>query len=259
MAINSKRPTILVTNDDGIEAHGLHALATAMLERGDVVVVAPREGHSGMSQALTVRVPVRYREEKANTPYRQYSVNGTPTDCVKLALHTIVPCRPALVVAGINHGSNASINVLYSGTMGATLEGCVAGLPSIGFSLVNREPGADLAPYLPYCVDIAHAVLERGLPEGVALNVNLPRRAVQGVKICRQAPARWHSEYDARKDPWGGDYYWLTGIFESLDGEAEDTDDWALRHSYISIVPTRVDMTDYPMVKAMEDWKWRKH
>lgn len=253
---DAQRPLILVTNDDGVAAAGLQALARMLWELGDVVVVAPEVGNSGMSQAITASVPLRYTPWRANTPYDQYAVNGTPADCVKLALHSLVDERPALVAAGINHGSNASVNVLYSGTMGATLEGCLAGIPSIGFSLVNREPGADMEPYLPYCRQIAMQVLQRGLPRGVCLNVNLPRHAPEGVRVCRQARAKWEHEFEERVDPWGRAYHWLTGTFCNLEPEARDTDDYSLKRSFITVVPTRVDMTDYASMEELKAWQW---
>ena len=181
------RPLFLLTNDDGITARGLQELARALSHIADICVVAPDTVRSGMSQAVTSAVPLRIEEyKKGTTPYPQYAVNGTPADCVKLALYHVLHRRPDMVIAGINHGSNASVNVLYSGTMGATLEGCIAGFPSIGFSLVNRTLDADLSPYLPWCEKIVRTTLEHGLPQGVALNVNLPRRQVQGIRVCRQ-------------------------------------------------------------------------
>lgn len=253
-----QKPLILVTNDDGIEAPGIAALATEMATIGDVVVAAPAEPHSGMSQAITSNTPIRCRELHENRPYRQYAVAGTPTDCVKLALATLVERRPDLVVSGINHGSNASVNVLYSGTMGAALEGCVAGIPSIGFSLVNSARDADMSPYMPYCNRIASLVLQRGLPDGVALNVNLPRKAITGVRVCRQARAKWVNEFDSRVDPWGHNYYWLIGTFCNLESQATDTDDRGLGDGCITIVPVHIDMTDYPTLEQLKQWPWEE-
>lgn len=252
----NKRPLILVTNDDGVQAPGIQALATQLALLGDVVVVAPTLPHSGMSQAITSTEPVRCAEYGAQTPFRQYAVNGTPTDCVKLALHTILERKPDLVASGINHGSNASVNVLYSGTMGAALEGCVAGIPSVGFSLVNSAINTDLSPYLPYCLQISRLVLENGLPEGVALNVNLPRKAVTGVRVCRQAHARWENEFEARRDPRGEPYYWLTGTYRNLEPEARDTDDAGLAEGCVVIVPVKIDMTDFPTLEMLKSWPW---
>jgi 5'/3'-nucleotidase surE len=251
------RPLFLLTNDDGITARGLQELARALSHIADICVVAPDTVRSGMSQAVTSAVPLRIEEyKKGTTPYPQYAVNGTPADCVKLALYHVLHRRPDMVIAGINHGSNASVNVLYSGTMGATLEGCIAGFPSIGFSLVNRTLDADLSPYLPWCEKIVRTTLEHGLPQGIALNVNLPRRQVQGIRVCRQTGGRWSNEFEPRKDPWGREYFWLTGTFENLEPSAEDTDDAALCNGYIAIVPTRVDLTDTAMLAAMKEWEW---
>lgn len=251
------RPLFLLSNDDGIAARGLQALARQLSSFADVCVVAPSRERSGMSQAVTSGLPLRFTPYDASTPYPQYAVAGTPADCVKLALHTILHRAPDMIIAGINHGSNASVNVLYSGTMGAVLEGCIAGYSSIGFSLVNRTVDADLNPYLPWCEQIVRTTLRYGLPQGVALNVNLPRREVQGIKVCRQTIGRWSNEFDHRQDPWGRDYFWLTGTFENLEPQAEDTDDAALRESYISIVPTRVDLTDREMLQKMQGWEWK--
>jgi len=251
------RPFILLSNDDGIATRGLQALALHLSSFADICVVAPDVGRSGMSQAVTSALPLRVTPySAAGTDFPQYSVSGTPADGVKLALHSILHRRPDMVIAGINHGSNASVNVLYSGTMGAALEGCIAGYPSIGFSLVNRTLDADLNPYLPWCERIVRATLRYGLPYGVALNVNLPRREVQGIKLCRQTLGRWSNEFDQRQDPWGRDYFWLTGTFENLEPTAEDTDDAALRNSYIAIVPTKVDLTDTEMLHQMQGWTW---
>ena len=254
---NRARPFFLLTNDDGIMARGLQELARHLSRFADVCVVAPEAGRSGMSQAVTSALPLRYTAYAAGTDFPQYSVNGTPADCVKLALYAILHRRPDMVIAGINHGSNASVNVLYSGTMGATLEGCIAGYTSIGFSLVNRTLDADLTPYLPWCEMIVQTTLRNGLPRGVALNVNLPRRAVQGIRVCRQTMGRWSNEFEPNQDPWGKEYFWLTGTFENLEPEAEDTDDAALRNSYIAIVPTKVDLTDEKTLQTMKNWEWK--
>ena len=255
---SARRPFFLLTNDDGIAARGLQELARYLSRFADICVVAPEAGRSGMSQAVTSAVPLRYTPyNSCESTYPQYAVNGTPADCVKLALYGILHRDPDMVIAGINHGSNASVNVLYSGTMGATLEGCIAGFPSIGFSLVNRTLDADLTPYLPWCERIVRTTLANGLPQGVALNVNLPRRAVQGIRVCRQTSGRWSNEFEPRQDPWGKTYYWLTGTFENLEPEATDTDDAALRESYIAIVPTRVDLTDHEMLATMQNWEWK--
>ena len=254
---NAVRPFFLLTNDDGIMARGLQELARHLSRFADVCVVAPESGRSGMSQAVTSAEPLRYMPFHVGTEFLQYSVNGTPADCVKLALSVILHRRPDMVIAGINHGSNASVNVLYSGTMGATLEGCIAGYPSIGFSLVNRAADADLSPYLPWCEMIVRTTLRNGLPFGVALNVNLPRREVQGISVCRQTLGRWTNEFQSHQDPRGKEYYWLVGTFENLESLAGDTDDAALRNGYISIVPTKIDLTDQSTLETMKGWEWK--
>ncbi|PIE84632.1 MAG: 5'/3'-nucleotidase SurE [Bacteroidia bacterium] len=252
--MNREKPLILVSNDDGIDAKGIGLLATAMADLGEVWVVAPAQAQSGMSQALTAVRPLRMKELDRGRPYREFSVDGTPVDCVKLALWGIVPRQPDLVVAGINHGSNGSINVLYSGTMGATLEGCIAGIPSIGYSQVGRRVQEKFQPYVQR---IARNVLERGLPQGVCLNVNLPQRPFDGeVRVCRQANARFDNTYEQREDPFGKPYYWLCDSFRSLEYYAPDTDDMGLREGCITIVPTMIDLTHRATMEELQTWEW---
>lgn len=254
MTSEATRPLILVANDDGIEAQGIALLAGEMAEIGDVYVVAPAEAQSAMSQALTTRRPIRMREVASGSPYRQFAVAGTPTDCVKLALAEILPRRPDLVVSGINHGSNVSISVLYSGTLGAALEGCIAGIPSIGFSQIGRE--ADMTPFLPYVRHIALQVLEHGLDDGVCLNVNCPSVPLQGLRICRQTRATYANAYETRLAHDGETDYHIKDTFQNLERESRDTDSWAVRHGYIAIVPVRIDMTDYRSTLKLNTWQW---
>ncbi len=254
--VEQREPLILVTNDDGIDAKGISMLAGAMLRLGEVWVVAPADAQSGKSQALTAMMPLRVQEMKRDRSFREFRVFGTPTDCVKLALWDLLPRRPDLIVAGVNHGSNGSINVLYSGTMGATMEGCVAGIPSIGFSQVGRRMQEVFDPYL---TRIAATVLRNGLPKGVCLNVNLPQRPFNGeVRVCRQADALFDNTYDAREDPFGKPYYWLCDSFRSLEPDAPDTDDFGLRQGAITVVPTRVDLTDLVALEKLQAWRWEE-
>jgi len=245
----SKKPLILITNDDGITAPGIRALIGFMKELGDVVVVAPDSPQSGMGHAITVDNTLYVRREEIDEGSQvEYSTSGTPADCVKLAKHEILDRTPDLCVSGINHGSNASINVLYSGTMSAAIEASIEEIPAIGFSLCDFSWKADFSVLGSYIKTIAKSVLKNGLPTGTALNVNFPISPIKGMKVCRQAKANWIEKFDKRKSPMGRDYYWLTGEFVNFD-EGQDTDQWALDHGFVSIVPIHFDMTHY---KALE-------
>lgn len=253
----SKERLILVTNDDGIKAKGLRSLVEAMKPYGKVVVVAPEAGQSGMSQAITVKHPLRIHQVKEFGDIPAYTVNGTPVDCVKLAINQLVDRRPDLLVSGINHGSNSSTSVLYSGTMGAALEGSINQIPSIGFSLISFDHDADFKASIEYSRKIAGKVLENGLPKNICLNVNipyLPVHEIKGVKVCRQTRGHWKEEFDKRQDPAGRTYYWLTGSYHNHEPEAEDTDEWALKNNYISLVPTQTDLTCYNTIKTIDKW-----
>lgn len=249
-----KKPVILITNDDGADAGGILKLTELMMQIGNVIVVAPDGARSGQSNAITVNHPIRFKKLEEKEGLLRYSCTGTPTDCVKLALNEILEVRPDLVVSGVNHGSNSAVNVIYSGTMGAVLEGCENGLPSIGFSLCNHSPEADFSAFEPYILQITNEVLQRGLPGGVCLNVNAPDGQIKGIITARQCVGRWTKEYARRTDPHGRAYFWLTGYFENHEPEATDTDEWALANGFISVVPTRIDMTDYRMIETMQDW-----
>lgn len=252
------RPLILITNDDGIDAKGIQVLGRLMSRIGDVVVFAPDGPRSGQSNALTVHTPLRFKKKDEMPHLVSYSCNGTPTDCVKLALHEVLKERkPDLLVSGINHGSNAAINVIYSGTMGAVFEGCESGIPSIGFSLLDHDSNADFSFFEPYILRIVQQVLEKGLPSRVCLNVNAPLGEIAGMQVVRQCNGYWTEEFEKRSDPRGsGHYFWLTGRFHNLEPEAEDTDEWVLSQGYISIVPTTIDMTSYRELDDMKTWKW---
>lgn len=239
------RPQILVTNDDGYQAPGIHKLTELMREIGDVTVVAPEDPMSGVGHAITVRNPLRLRKQHEETGLTIWSCAGTPVDCVKLGEQVVMRKKPDLVVSGINHGSNAAVNIIYSGTMAAVLESTINGIPSIGFSLCDYGSGADFSHVDKYIVRIAKEVLKHGLPKQTCLNVNIPAlngEAIKGMQVCEQANARWVEEFDERKDPANRDYYWLTGKFELLD-DRQNIDELALRDNYISIVPVHYDFT----------------
>lgn len=249
------RPLILITNDDGDTANGINVLTRLMMEIGDVVVMAPDGGRSGQSNAITVSHPIRYTKIEEREGLIRYKCTGTPTDCVKLALHDILDRKPDLLVSGINHGSNAAINVIYSGTMGAVLEGCENGLTSIGFSICDHSLQADFRIFEKYILQITRETLKNGLPYGVCLNVNAPKGEINGIKIARQCKGNWTEEYAKRIDPQGRTYFWLTGYFKNHEPEAHDTDEWALANGYISVVPSKIDLTDYSILKSLQSWE----
>jgi 5'-nucleotidase len=249
------KPTILVVNDDGITAPGIKALMDVMKELGRVVVVAPDSPQSGMGHAITIGKPLRLDKVDIYDGIEMYRCSGTPVDCVKLAVNSVFKGnKPDLCVSGINHGLNNSINVLYSGTMSAAVEGAIEGIPSIGFSLDDFTLQADFSHSLKYVKEIAQQVLDNGLPANTLLNVNFPNTAhIKGIKICRQAHAKWAEEFDERMDPHKRPYYWLTGVFQ-LNDAGEDTDVWALNHDYVSVVPTQFDMTAHHAIPVLNNW-----
>ncbi len=250
-----KRPLILVTNDDGITAPGLRTLVSVMNEIGDVVVVAPDGPQSGMGHAVTIDDTIYCNKIKVDDgPQKEYESSGTPADCIKLAVSEILDRRPDLCVSGINHGSNSSINVIYSGTMSAAVEAGVEGIPAIGFSLLDYSWNANFEPLRGYIKQIVLNVLEHTLPDGVVLNVNFPKKETfKGIKICRQARANWVEEFDKRISPQGRVYYWLTGNFVNMD-KGEDTDEWALENNFISIVPVQFDLTAHHFIHELNNW-----
>lgn len=249
-----KRPLILVSNDDGVQAKGLNELIDMLRPLGDIIVMAPDSPRSGAACSLTVSLPVKYKLVHNEEGLVIFKCSGTPTDCVKLALDSVLDIRPDVVIGGINHGDNSAVNVHYSGTMGVVLEGCMKGIPSIGFSLCNHNPDADFAPTAPYVRRITEEVLERRLPVGVCLNVNFPNTPFyKGVKICRQTKGSWEHEWVKQNHPHGGCYFWLTGEFVEHEQE-EDSDHWALNHEYVAITPTQIDVTAYGMIEEMKRW-----
>lgn len=256
--MTQKKPLILVTNDDGITAPGIRALISVMNEIGDVYVVAPDSPQSGMGHAITVNNTLQCDAIviDKNAPQKEYSCSGTPADCVKMASRIILDRKPDLCVSGINHGSNSAINVIYSGTMSAAVEAGIEGIPAIGFSLLDYSMDADFEPSKKYVRTVVENVLANGLPKGVVLNVNIPRlptEEIQGVKICRQANAHWVEEFDKRINPMGREYYWLSGKFINED-KGEDSDEWALRQGYVSVVPTQFDLTAYHFIQELNNW-----
>lgn len=253
-----KGPVILVTNDDGITSPGISALVEAMRELGEVVVVAPDSPQSGMGHAITLNSPLRLDKVEYHGETIGYQCSGTPVDCVKLAVNKILHRKPDLCVSGINHGSNSSINVIYSGTMSAAMEGAIEGIPSIGFSLLNYKLDADMTTSKHIAKIIAKNILKNGLPVNTLLNVNIPDLSLselKGIKICRQALAKWQEEFDERFDPHGREYYWLTGKFINPD-KGQDTDEWALKNGYVSVVPVEFDFTAHHAVTYLNNMKW---
>lgn len=255
--IMTVKPTILVTNDDGINAPGIRALIAVMSEIGDVIVVAPDSPQSAMGHAITINSTLYLTKVSTeNAIITEYACSGTPVDCVKLAVNEILKKKPDLCVSGVNHGSNSSINVIYSGTMSAAVEAGIEGIPAIGFSLLDYDWNADFETLKPFIKKIALEVLSKKLPEGTVLNVNFPKLKqadIKGIKICRQAKAIWMEKFDKRQTPYGKDYYWLTGEFINQD-KGEDTDEWALANGYISIVPVQFDLTAHHAIQQLNTW-----
>lgn len=253
------KPLILVTNDDGIHAKGLLTLVKVAVKFGRVLVVAPDKPQSGMGHAVTINGILRLTETKYPVEgVEAYSTNGTPVDCVKLAIYTALGGqRPDFLVSGINHGANSSINVIYSGTMSAAVEGAVEGIPSIGFSLLDHDEDADFGPSKKFIEKILAASLKEGIPDDTCLNVNIPKLPadqIKGIKICRQARAFWADAFESKKDPSGKDYYWLTGKF-NIEDKGEDTDEWALEHGFISVVPVQYDLTAHHAIGTLNQWE----
>jgi 5'-nucleotidase len=248
-----KKPVILITNDDGIMSPGIRHLIKLMRKLGDVVVVAPDKPQSAMGHAITIEVPLRLQQMHIDGKHIEYGCSGTPVDCVKLAVDKILFAKPDLLVSGINHGSNSSINVIYSGTMSAAVEGAIENIPSIGFSILDFSYDADFGPSEKYLLSICRKVLKNGLPIGLCLNVNIPKVSrIKGVKVCRQALASWDDEYYERKDPHHKNYYWLTGEFINNDN-GKDTDEWALKNGYISVVPVLYDFTAHYAIQQLKN------
>ena len=251
-----KKPFIFITNDDGVNAKGLAHLIEAARLHGRILVIAPETSQSGMSHAITIASPLFLRSVRKEPDLEIYACTGTPVDCVKMAFdHLLKGKKVDLVVSGINHGTNSAISVLYSGTMGAAIEGSFYGVPSIGFSLLDFLPDADFEAATIHASQMIGQILEKPIELPLCLNVNIPigrPEEIKGVRVCRQSKGYWKEEFYCRKDPRGRDYYWLTGNFQNDEPDAPDTDEWALKHGYISVVPIQVDMTDYQQIDPLK-------
>jgi 5'-nucleotidase len=249
------KPLIFITNDDGYTAKGIHTLADALKPIGDLFIVAPDSPRSGAGCSVTSTVPVSCRHISSGDGVSVYACSGTPSDCTKLALGQLLVRQPDLIVSGINHGSNASVNVHYSGTVAAATEGALHGIPSIAFSSVNHDTDDDLAHLAPLCRHIVEMVMEHDLPFGTYLNVNFPMTEdIQGIRPCRLAYSRWTEEFEPCSCPRGGKFFWLAG--ENVNEEPNDdtTDLWALEHGYVAVTPVKTDPTDHELIAAMDDW-----
>ena len=258
MAKSTALPTILITNDDGITAPGIRNLVEAVKDLGKVVVVAPDKPQSGMGHAITIGHPLRINKIEMFDGVESWQTSGTPVDCVKLAVDKVLHRKPDLCLSGINHGANHSINVIYSGTMSAAMEASIESIPSIGFSLLNYSYEADFEPARFYVKKIVSSLLQKKMDKHLLLNVNIPSapmELIKGIKVCRQAYAKYQEDFMERKDPQGKKYYWLTGAFVNFD-KGKDTDVWALENNYVSVVPVQFDLTNYKLKLELEkNWK----
>lgn len=255
-----KEPIILITNDDGINAPGIRALVESVKGLGKIIVVAPDKPQSGMGHAITIGHPLRMQRVNVFEGIEAYSTSGTPVDCVKLAVDKVIHSQPDICLSGINHGANHSINVIYSGTMSAALEASIESIPSIGFSLLDLSIEADFTAAKKYArILVEHVLRSKQEDKHLCLNVNIPKgedKLIRGIKICRQAYAKYEEEFDERKDPHGRRYYWLTGEFVNFD-KGKDTDVWALKNNFVSVVPVQFDLTNYDLKKKLEtNWKF---
>ncbi len=251
-------PVILVTNDDSITAPGIKALVEAVKDLGRVVVVAPDKPQSGMGHAITIGHPLRLHKVHFMDGVEAYSCSGTPVDCVKLAVDKVLHRKPDICLSGINHGANHSINVIYSGTMSAAIEAAIESIPSAGFSLLDLSVEADFTGAKVYVKKIVRQMLSQKLDKHLTLNVNIPavdETLIKGIKVCRQAYAKYEEDFIERNDPHGKKYYWLTGEFVNFD-KGKDTDVWALKNNYVSVVPVQFDLTNYSLKKEIET-KWK--
>ena len=253
--MENKRPLLLISNDDGYDAKGIRVLVEMLSDMGDIIVCAPESARSGYSCAFSATEPLRICLREKHESLEIWSCNGTPVDCVKMALAEIVPRKPDMVIGGINHGDNASVNVHYSGTMGVTLEGCMKYISSVAFSLCDHRADADFSSLRPLVRQITERVLKEPLPHGVCLNVNFPLvDHYQGVRVCRMAKGTWGGEVEKRHHPRGYDYWWMVGYYTNDEPDAEDTDNWALTHGYVAITPTQIDVTAYEAINLVKSW-----
>jgi 5'-nucleotidase len=252
----AEKPLILVTNDDGIHAKGLRELVDVMQFFGDVVVISSEVAMSGKACGITVDQPLRTAPVEKIHGVPTWKCNGTPVDSVKLSFNNLFDRKPDYVVSGINHGANSSISIIYSGTMGAAIEGSLHGVPSIGFSLADFSPEADFSKAKIAVAKIFQKVLDNGMPEYTCLNVNIPKGKPQGIKICRQTHGKWVEEFEKRVDPHGREYHWLSGYFRNFEEGVSETDIDALLNNYVSVVPVTVDMTCYKTMEEIKNWNF---
>lgn len=252
----SEKPLILVTNDDGIHAKGLRELVEVMQLFGEVIVISSEVPMSGKACSITVDQPLRAVEIEKILGSHTFKSNGTPVDSVKLSFNSLLERTPDYVVSGINHGANSSISVIYSGTMGAAIEGSLHGVPSVGFSLDDYSPEADFSKAKIIVAKIFQSVMDNGLPPFTCLNINVPKGKPKGIKVCRQTRGKWVEEFEKRIDPHGRDYHWLSGYFEDFEKESTDTDIYALQNQFASVVPVSVDMTCYKTLDELQKWKF---
>lgn len=254
-----EKPVILVVNDDGVSAPGINHLAEAVKDLGRVVVVAPDKPQSGMGHAITIGYPLRLNKTHILADVEAWSCSGTPVDCVKLAVDKVLHRKPDICISGINHGANHSINVIYSGTMSAAIEASIENIPSAGFSLLDHSLEADFSGAKKYARMIVEKMLKKKADKHLCLNVNIPSgdpTLIKGVKVCKQAYAKYEENFEVRKDPLGKNYYWLTGAFLNLE-RSKDTDVWALQNNYVSIVPVQYDLTNYVLKNKIEkEYTW---
>ncbi|MCH4146931.1 MAG: 5'/3'-nucleotidase SurE [Prevotella sp.] len=252
------RPLILISNDDGYHSKGIRGLVSMVKDFADVLVCAPESARSGYSCAFSAEPPLRLkRRHNMGEDVEVWSCNGTPVDCVKLAVDQFCRDRkPDMILGGINHGDNSTVNAHYSGTMGVAMEGCMKNIPSIAFSNCNYDPEAEQDNLTDYVRKIVKKVLAEGLPKGVCLNVNFPnRQTFEGVKACRMTYGQWVNEIVKEHHPRGYDYYWVVGQYRNEEPNAEDGDQWAIDHGYVAITPTTMDLTAYEMMEKVKSWK----
>lgn len=252
--MNENRPLILISNDDGFTSKGISELIKALRPLGEIVVMAPDSARSGFSCALSANNPIHYELVYRGVGVSVYKCSGTPADCVKLAMHTVLTRKPDLVVGGINHGDNSAVNVHYSGTMGVVIEGALKGIPAIGYSITTHDADPDFEPSREYIRQIARLVLEKGLPHLTCLNVNFPEGELKGIRICEQSKGQWVKEWENFTHKGDSKYYWLTGNFEESEPDNEKSDHWALNNGYMAITPVTVDVTAYNLIDELNSW-----
>lgn len=247
------RPYLLISNDDGVDAPGIKFLVSVLRPYADILVMAPDGARSGFSCSITSSKPLTYKVIKQEQGLTVCSCSGTPTDCVKMALNLFTERKPDLIIGGINHGDNSSVNAHYSGTMGVAIEGALQGYPSVAFSLCDHRYDADFEPLRPYLIDLMFKAIAIGLPSFTCLNINFPLTPkFKGIKVCRMAHSRWQKEVAERIHPYSGKYYWLVGDCLELEPDAADTDRWALAHGYVAVTPTQLDVTAHELIEVLQ-------